>query len=184
MTETSDDLEATLAHVWATLAYGVEDSAAPARTLALATVGLDGGAEARMVILRSFCAEDATLAIHTDNASHKVGEILLQARGTLLHWDPETKLQIRLRTTLSTREGTAEEWARVPGTSQLAYGGTPPPGRPISAPDAAGRTADPARFAVIDARITEVETLWLRNNGHRRARFQRNAGFTGVWLAP
>ena len=62
MTEIWGDLDATLSHVWTLL----ETGAAPARTLALATVGLRGGGEARMVVLRAAFRGENLLQIHTE----------------------------------------------------------------------------------------------------------------------
>lgn len=184
MTDIRDDLDATLAHVWHLLETGAADSDAPARTLVLATVGVQGGAEARMVILRGVLRDENLLHIHTDIGSHKIAEIATDPSATLLIWDSGQKLQVRLRSTLAVRPGTAEEWARVPAPSRRAYGSAPPPGQPIASPDDARHGADPASFAVIEARVEEIETLCLSSDGHRRARFRCTDGFAGQWLAP
>lgn len=177
-------LEGTLGQVWQRLARGVADRRSPARHPVLATVGRDGGAEARSVVLRGVDAAAGALTFHTDLASAKVAEIAAEPRGTVLIWDAKAQLQMRLRVELTVRDGTQAEWAAVPEGAQRVYGGTPAPGAEIARPDAHDSAPDPARFAVVTAQVDAIETLHLGQDRHRRALFRRADGFRGVWLAP
>ena len=123
------------------------------------------------------------LEMHTDAASAKVTELARIPAATLLAWDPEAALQIRLRATVAARPGTAEEWAAVPDSARGAYGGTPPPGALLEQPEDHDPTPDPVRFIVLTARIEEIETLHLGPR-HSRALFRRRDGFRGQWIAP
>ncbi|MEM9248488.1 MAG: pyridoxamine 5'-phosphate oxidase [Pseudomonadota bacterium] len=182
--------------VWQRLGRGVADRRAPARHPVLATVGeaRPGGTrdpdqggfagEARIVVLREADKALGRLTIHTDEASGKVAEIRALPWATLLVWDVRARVQIRLRCRIGIRSGTQAEWARVPDPSRRAYGGAPPPGTPISAPDEYVPDADPARFTVLEADIAEIELLHLGQEQHLRAVFRRTDGWRGAWLAP
>lgn len=179
MTDPFATLEGTLDQVWQRLGRGVADRRAPARHPVLATAGAEGG-EARVVVLRGLDRAAGTLEIHTDTASGKVADLRANPGATLLVWDEKAKLQIRLRVTIAIAEADPAAWARVPDTARGVYGGTPPPGTPITAPQDHAPAPDPARFAVLTARLREIETLHL-GTPHRRAMF-RDGGAT--WLAP
>jgi len=184
MTDLLHTLPGTLARVWDMLEAGVADRTAPARHPVLATVGQDGGAEARMVVLRGADRNAGTLEVHTDGASSKVQEIAASPSCSMLIWDQEQQLQIRLRTLISLAPGTPEDWTRIPDTARRAYGGTPAPGIEIADPADHDPTPDFRRFTILTARIDAIETLYLGPDLHRRAVFLRNDGFAGAWLAP
>lgn len=169
--------------VWQRLLRGVADRRAPARHPTLATVGLDGGAEARTVVLRAVDRSAGTLEIHTDALSGKVAELQRQPRAALHVWDSRVRLQMRLRVTVAFLE-TANRWQRIPPASRLAYGGEPAPGSPLRSPHDYRETTDPARFLVLSCKLRELDVLHLGGERHRRARFDRVDDFVGVWLAP
>jgi pyridoxamine 5'-phosphate oxidase len=175
---------ATLDQVWQRLEQGVSDRTAPARHPVLATVG-DGG-EARIVVLRAARRDTATVDLHTDLRSAKVAHVRAEPRATLLVWDPASHLQIRLRMRIRilTGDGVAPDWDRVPQGARLVYGADPAPGRPVSSPDAVILSADPAAFAVLRGTITQIETLHLGPDLHRRCMFSATDGWQGQWLAP
>lgn len=180
----SKALTAMLDDAWARIEAGTATADAPMRTCVLATVGQSGGARARTVVLRRADRPAATLEIHTDTASDKVAEIAAEPRGTVLFWDAGDMVQIRAEVRLSCRDGRPEEWDRIPSGSRRAYGGTPPPGAPLTAPEAHDPTPDPARFAVLTARIDRLEILHLGSAPHKRAVFDATNGFAGRWIAP
>ena len=179
------DLARVLTEVWQALDAGAGDPSAPARFLALATVGTEGGAEARMVVLRGADRGLGTLDIHTDAVSAKIAQLSADPRATLLHWDSAAQRQVRLRVTATLVEGkpAALHWAALPPQVQRRYGGTLP-GEVLTAPEAAQQAADPARFAILSCEISEIETLDLHPRHHRRALFRRADGFAGQWIAP
>jgi pyridoxamine 5'-phosphate oxidase len=176
------DLAATLAAAWATLEAGVGDRAAPARHIVLATSGA-AGPEARLLVLRAADRGAGTLTLHTDAATAKAAELAADPRAALLVWDPDARLQIRLRARVALRPGTPAEWDALPAGSRALYGGTPAPGAPVAAPAAHRPEPDPARFAILTATIDQIETLSL-GTPHARARFARGEGFSGTWIAP
>jgi hypothetical protein len=186
MTEWHTELAATLDEVWRRLAHGVADACAPARHPALATVGRDGGAEVRTVVLRAADRATARLDVHSDGAAGKIDEIRAEPRVCLHVWDPAGNLQLRLRATaeIVTGAAVAPLWAAVPTPARANYGGTPAPGTPIAAPDDHAARVDAARFAVVSCALREIETLHLGRDRHRRARFRADTDWRGTWLAP
>ncbi|MEM8792590.1 MAG: pyridoxamine 5'-phosphate oxidase family protein [Pseudomonadota bacterium] len=181
-----ETLEETRAEVWRRITRGVADRRAPARHPALATQGLDGFAEARVVVLRGADQEAATLEIHTDTASAKVTELRAASGATLLVWEEMASLQIRLRCNIEIVEGeeAAARWKLVPAGSRKVYGGDPPTGQPIDRPQDFTPTPDPDRFAVLTCKIAEIETVHLGREQHRRALFRASDGWRGQWLVP
>ncbi len=176
-------LGATLDEVWRRLARGVADRRAPARHPVLATVGLRAFAEARVVVLRGADRGAARLEIHTDGAAGKVAELAGEPGATLLVWEPQARLQIRLRAVIrpGTAQATAAAWARVPEPARAQYRSVPPPGAPVPGP---GATAEgPPRFTLLAAEVQEIETLHL-GEPQARALFAAEDGWAGRWLAP
>ena len=186
MVDWHDDLEDLHDALWRILERGVADRDAPARHPVLATAGLEGGAEARVVVLRAASAEDAVLEVHTDTASAKIGELARDPAVTLLVWDPEVRLQIRMRARAEIMKGAgaARVWDRIPQSARAVYGGAPRPGTGIARPEDFKPGSDPARFAVVTFRAHEIETLHLGPDRHRRALYRESDNWHGVWLAP
>jgi hypothetical protein len=176
------DLAATLAAAWDTLEAGTRDRAAPARHIVLATTG-PHGPEARLLVLRAIDRAAGTLTLWTDTATAKAAQLAEDPRAALLVWDPDARVQVRLRAGIALRPGTPAEWSALPESARTLYGGVPAPGAPIQSPDAHTISPDPTRFTILTASIDEIETLRLATP-HERARFTRADGFTGCWLAP
>ncbi|MEO1686993.1 MAG: pyridoxamine 5'-phosphate oxidase family protein, partial [Pseudomonadota bacterium] len=132
-----DTHEGTLAQVWGRLARGVADRRCATRHPVLCTLGLDGAPQARTVVLRGCDPAAGVLEMHADLASTKMAELRAEPRAALHVWDPRLKLQMRLGAEVEMRSGAsvAARWARVPEGSRRAYGGAPPPGEVLGAPE-------------------------------------------------
>lgn len=179
------DLEPLLAQVWLRLVRGVNDRHASARHPTLATVSDAGWPEARTVVLRAASPDAGTLDIHTDLRSDKVAALRANPRAALHVWDAGAQLQTRAGALVEiiAGEGVAAIWARVPEPSRGGYGAMPAPGQPIAGAFAYERRADPACFAVLRLTVQTFDVLHLGPR-HRRARFDRQNGWAGGWLAP
>jgi len=192
----SNDLDVVLRHVWDTLEQAVRNRTHPMHTPILASVR-DGGAEARVVVLRAQDAATGRLRIHTDYRSSKVSDIETAPSVTVLGFDAAAKLQIRIRgeARVHTNDALVQDaWDRSRPFSLHCYHQVEPPGVPVAVPPRAvrpeqGRERERGRenFAaiVIDAR--EIEWLYLDAAGHRRAIFRRSAvheTWQGQWVAP
>jgi pyridoxamine 5'-phosphate oxidase len=179
------DLEALCAQVWTRLARGVADRHAPARHPVFATVSPEGMPEARTVVLRAADAAAGTLDIHTDLRSAKVAALRTTPWAALHVWDPSAHLQIRIAAAVSILSGdqVAGIWARVPDPSRQSYGSVPDPGQPIAGSLDYLKQPDPAVFAVLRCTAQSIDAVHLGPR-HRRARFDRENGWAGQWLAP
>lgn len=178
-----NSLPATHAHVWSMLHAGLADPRAPARFVTLATVG-QTGAEARIVVLRGVDEDAATVTFHSDGRAGKVGELSTNPNATALIWDPEARLQIRLRLAMDARTGTPDEWAALSDSNRQLYGGAPAPGAPLDTPEAHAIAPDASQFFVLTGPITQIETLLLGEALHQRALFTREDDFRGQWITP
>ncbi len=163
----------------------MRDRRAPSRHPTLATVTPEGKPQARTVVL---CAADkgtGTLDIHTDLHSAKVAELRRTPFAALHVWDAAARLQMRLEATATILTGpdAAVVWAGVPDASRQSYSILPRPGQPITEALDYAKRPDPAIFAVVRLTVQTIDALHLGPH-HRRARFDRNAGWDGIWLAP
>ncbi len=177
-------LQATLEAVWTRLVDAPTNPASPARLITLATIGLSGNAEARMIVLRASNRERGEITAYTNAASSKTAELAHDPRAALLFWDPEIRLQVRLSTEISQRQGHDEEWQALSDSDRVLYAHTPLPGEVLASPDAVAPSPDSALFTVLTARIDRIETLHLGRVRHRRAVFRRENRFAGQWIAP
>lgn len=187
-------LEGSLQEVWRLLAAGVADPRSPFRTLSLATVSADGTPDQRQVILREVERDARRIALHTDERSAKYSQIVRNPAVSLLGWDGEGRLQVRLngRASLHTGDSVAQAaWDELPMASRQLYRGRQLPGTPLAEPlpDQFSQNPDEIAFkafAVIAVVIDRIETLRLTDRGHIRARFEwlGNQPATATWLVP
>lgn len=169
------------------------------RTMTVAT-NTNDGADARTVVLRQVDTVRRHICFHTDARADKVMQLEAFPTATLLFWDSERQVQLRLtaETRLHTDDHVADEhwknlWVgsrkmylseRVPGSEQPdRY-----PGFPISLgeslPSEADTEAGRKNFAVIECRVLSMEYLHLGRGGQTRARFQYEPDRKVSWLAP
>lgn len=174
-----------LDQVWARLSRGVGDRHAAARHPTLATLSPDGMPQLRTVVLRGADRGAGVLEVHTDLHSAKVAALRRHPQAGLHVWDAGAHLQTRIEAQALILSGAevAAIWARVPDPSRQAYGTRPAPGTPIGDALAYDKPADPAAFAVLRLTITAIDALHLGPR-HRRARYTRETGWQGQWLAP
>lgn len=185
MSDWFETLDGLREKTWQLLGRGASDPNSALHTAALATKGLGGAAEARMVVLRGASASEATLEIHTDRASRKVGELQADPKATLLFWDAANALQIRARVDVEILTGPKVEdrWQTLPSEARKNYGGHPAPSTPMPAAEEYEETVERDRFAVLICHVTSIDVVHL-GRMHRRALFEAKDGFAGMWLAP
>jgi hypothetical protein len=190
-----DDLQGTLAECWRMWSRGVADRRSPFHAPTVASIGLDGRPRARVAILRGCDPAGRVLRFHTDRRSSKFAELVADPRVALTAYDAGAKFQVRVegRATLHTDDAAADAaWAGSRPFSRVCYGVDPAPGVEIAqgadfalpAEDdeiAAGR----ANFCAVVIAVETMESLFLAQAGHRRARFAFRDGSTeSVWLTP
>ena len=197
-----DDLSGALERSWRLLEEAIDDPGSPVRTPVLISVSADGLAQGRTVVLRAFNRQQRQLKIYTDVRSEKVAQLRTQPVCTLVAYQPNPMIQLRLKTnTIVTHnnEITREAWAVMPGPNRCNYLTDPNPGS-ISAKATDGRPVINAEsvptndeneiayshFSVIVFAINELEWLYLPRRGHRRAQFiwDRTNSLQSNWLIP
>ena len=156
------------------------------RFITLATIGLTGGPETRLVVLRGTDKSTGTLVVHTDSTSTKTREIAANPAAAIHYWAPQLDLQIRLRgqITVTTGETLRDTWNTLPQASFATYGVTPRPGTKIPAADAYDLTPKFEQFAQLTFTLTQADIVHLSQDFHRRAQYDRADNWTGHWLAP
>ena len=197
-----DDLSGAVERSWRLLEQSIDDPTSPVRTPVLISVSADGLAQGRTVVLRAFNRQQRQLKIYTDVRSEKVAQLRTQPVCTLVAYQPNPMIQLRLKTNTvvnHNNEITREAWAVMPGPNRCNYLTDPDPGsisvqatdgRPVinaeSMPTHAENEIAYSHFAVIGFTINQLEWLYLPRRGHRRARFVWDAAGSpkSDWLIP
>lgn len=180
-----DDLTGFWEKAWDVLAYGAAHAGSTARLCALATVGPDGGAEARTVALRNVDPTARMLGITTDRRTPKASELVANPRATLLFWVPEHNLQIRARVMIELSHTPEAQGFldAIPERARSVFRVEPVPGSSIAdADDYRHGTQD--HFAQITASLREMDLVWLGTPRHRRAVYGVEGDWGGQWISP
>ena len=173
---------------WTMLRRAVADRRHSFRTPTLCTASAtDGSPRARTVVLRHVDPDTLTLRCHTDRRASKTAEIEHQPIVAWHFYDAKSRTQLRIRSRATVRlDGPIfdEAWERTALMSRRCYLAPNTPGTPSDGPSPNLPedliTGDPDRerseagrphFAVIDSQAVEMDWLWLKHSGHRRARF-------------
>ena len=197
-----DDLAGALERSWRLLEEAIGDSTSPVRTPVLISISTDGLAQGRTVVLRGFNRQQRQLTIYTDARSAKVAQLRAQPACTLVAYQPNPMMQLRLSTNAivnHNNEITHEAWAVMPGPNRCNYltdpdpgsiSGQPTDGRPVinaeSVPTNNENKIAYSHFSVIVFTINELEWLYLPRRGHRRAQFiwDEANSLQSDWLIP
>lgn len=186
MSEWFTALDTTFDHVWQLLSRAPVDRHSALRTPVLATTDSDGMPDARVVVLRSVSRSAGTLEVYTDKRTKKVKDLEFDARATFCVWVSKADLQIRIKSLAVIISGSdvLPLWQSLSEPARRVYGGVPAPGVLLAHPSEHGVQPDPAVLTVQRCTISEIETLHLGDDLHRRARFTRAEGWHGAWCAP
>ena len=197
-----DDLAGTLERSWRLLEAAVADPTSPARTPVLISVDADGLAQGRTVVLRDFNRQQRQLKVYTDVRSAKVAQLRAQPNCTLVGYQPDPMIQLRLNTRAvihHDNELTRDAWTVMPGPNRCNYLTDPDPGslsveptdgRPVitaeSVPTQKENEIAYSHFSVIVFTVNELEWLYLPRRGHRRAQFiwDEADSLQSHWLIP
>jgi pyridoxamine 5'-phosphate oxidase len=196
MIETEDmTLESLLDACWSRLQAGVTNRKSGMHQAVVSTVDPDGGPDLRIMVLRLIDRERRLAQLHTDRRSAKLAHLAHEPRVSLLFYDADDRVQLRLRGTATVHhdDSVAEAaWAHSRRMSRVCYAAEIAPGAIVDDPQAAlGHlaTADGLtgyeNFAVLRFQADRLEWLSLAAKGHRRARFSlAGSAPVGQWLAP
>jgi len=155
--------------------------------------------DGRIVVLRKSDREDNLLQFHTDLRSPKVDILKKNENASLVFYDKEEKIQLRIKTEceINNQNSTTEEsWKKTQHISRRCYLTDSPPGT-ISNDPTSGmiskledfdftmeQSEDGYKnFTVIKCKIKSIEWLYLAAKGHRRAKFDLENS-KDTWLVP
>ena len=163
--------------------------------------GQDNISDGRMVVLRGINKKDKTLWFHTDIRSKKIKILKTNPIGSLLFYDKEEKIQLRIagKVKINYQNSiTKESWNKTTHMSRQCYLGKEAPGS-----DALSHTSGLTEeidnhkysieeseigynnFCVVEIFIESIEWLYLAAKGHRRAYFSlKNNSLEKKWLIP
>ncbi len=190
-----EDAEKSLAEAWRLIEEGVRNRRSPFHTPVVATCGLDGCPQSRIVVLRDGDRDARTLRFHTDRRSQKVAEINRDARATMLFFDPVAKVQLRVLGAATVHHDDAVSsaaWSNTRSFSRICYRVRPGPGVKIETPSDlefqdGGEDDDGGRdmFCAVVFSVDAIEWLFLAHQGNRRLVFDwRNGSLETTWLVP
>lgn len=173
--------------IWRELGRATQDRHHAWRTPVLSTSNVEGLVNARTVVLRQVDADAKQLHIYTDTRSCKVEELQSQANAVFVFWSARLRWQLRVRvlTTVMTAGPEVERlWERVKQSASAGdYLTIAAPGTPILSNEKAVSRDDEKtpHFALVNARVVEIDWLELARSGHRRARITAD---DWEWLTP
>jgi len=173
---------------WTALETGAARGRHPFHTPALASVS-DGEPEVRTVVLRQADADERLLVCHTDLRSPKVESFRRQPRAAWMFYDREAKIQVRASGPVTLHHGdeVAEaRWQASREQSRQCYHAALGPGAPLDPADERDDLDEGYdQFVVLRCRVEVMDWLYLRAQGHWRARFEWSEGrWQGRWVAP
>lgn len=194
-----ETLEAVLADASAHMTRAARDRKSP---MHVPVVGTANG-DLRMMVLRDCDPDIGWLRFHTDARSPKALAIGRDGMASVLAFDPDAKIQLRLRgaARIETSGPVADAaWAAATPYARRCYLSSGAPGTPVPKP-ISGLPAEvegirpsepqllPARenFAVLLIEPTGLDWLYLAHDGHRRAQFARTGpglDWQGTWVIP
>lgn len=198
-----DDLDLSLSQARLVMETGAASRHSAAHCPVVATLDTQGRPTQRVMILRAVDWQARSLRFHTDIRSTKVGEVAVSAVASVLFYEPDSKLQLRLQGRASIETDTAladAAWSESTEFARRCYLAEAAPGAvsdvPLSGLPAAMEGVKPTikdiaparpNFAVMLFEFDSIEWLYLANAGHRRARWHWDGtrkSWHGKWLVP
>ena len=155
--------------------------------------------DGRIVVLRKSDQSNNLVQFHSDIRSDKIGKLKNNKNASMLFYDKEEKIQVRLKvecTINHNNEITKESWSKTGHVSRKCYLVENGPGTASPNPTSGLKpeldnfefTMEQSEegyknFTVIQCKIKTIEWLYLAAKGHRRARFEVDNN-KEYWLVP
>ena len=155
--------------------------------------------DGRIVVLRKSDQSNNLLQFHSDIRSDKIPKLKNNNNASMLFYDKEEKIQIRLKVECIINHNnkiTKESWKNTGHISRKCYLVDNGPGTVSSNPTSGLKpeldnfefTIEQSEegyknFTVIQCKIKSIEWLYLAAKGHRRARFELDNN-KEYWLVP
>lgn len=185
---------------WERIYAGSRSAKHPFHLVTLSTVDVNEPA-IRTVVLREVNPIEKTLNIHTDYRSPKVKQIQDNPMVAILLYDFESRIQIRLKAivTVHYKDSVCENaWNKSRLESKKCYLTHSSPSSVINIPDdglpknltvkdLTTENVQPGfdNFVVLQAKVVELDWLYLNHKGHRRALYKiSNTEAKMNWILP
>lgn len=198
-----NDLDLSFDKAWDLIEPGATKRSSQAHTPVVGTVNEHGEPQLRVLVLRAADRNSRRLRFHTDIRSTKIHEIERNSSASILMYDPELKLQLRLSGGLSvaTKGGDVDDaWVKSTTFARRCYMAENAPGMlsdkatsglPLwiegKQPEENQLIEARANFGLLWLEVRSLELLYLANVGHRRAKWHWDdsiQSWSGRWLVP
>ena len=193
-----ENLEEIQNKYWSMLDDAVTNRGSPFRIPVFMCANQDE-IDGRIVVLRKTDRKNNLLQFHTDFRSPKVKILKNNDKASLLFYDKEEKIQLRVKVNCEINNQnsiTEESWKKTQHISRRCYLTDSPPGT-ISENPTSGMISQLEdfdytmeqseegykNFTVIKCKIKSAEWLYLAAKGHRRAKFDFENS-KNSWLVP
>ena len=146
----------------------------------------------RVMVLREFNLENRKMRFHTDQRATKINEFSSISSATVIGYDPNLKIQIKLQGTVTTHhdnEVTKDAWDESTSRSKKCYSVKGGSSKAIDDPanyDIKEFNVEDGyqNFAVLVFNFDALEFLFLKSTGHRRAIHKWKKDLKSSWLVP
>ena len=193
-----EDLKEIKKKIWSMLNDAVTNRSAPFR-IPVFVCGDQNEFDGRIIVLRKSDQTNNLLQFHSDIRSDKVSKLKKNNNASMLFYDKEEKIQLRLKVKCSVNhdnEITKESWLKTGHISRKCYLVNNGPGTESPNPTSGLKPEldnfeftmkqseeGYKNFTVVQCKIKSIEWLYLAVNGHRRARFELDNN-KEYWLVP
>ena len=195
-----NDLDKVYLKIWELLNVGLQNRDLPFH-IPVFICGDKTKSDGRIVVLRGVDEKEKKIWFHSDIRSSKVKTLKSNSEATLLFYDKNEKIQLRIcgNTKINYNNNiTSKSWKKTAHMSRQCYLGDKSPGSFVSEAtsglttkvDNLKYTKEESElgyknFCVIETFIKSVEWLYLAAKGHRRAYFSfKNNLIEKKWLIP
>ncbi len=177
--------------IWRRLASAAGDPLDPMRLCTVATVLEEGGADARLLLLRGADADERVLWFHCDRRSRKVRQLKLEPNAAVVCYDPEAKIQFRMAGEVSIHEDDAiadQHWAQLEFAARDRYAQAPEPdvelseidprlARQVRDVERSGEVHGRENFAALMCVVSSIDWLRLGEGADAHAVMRRDEGW-------
>ena len=186
-----NEISQTLESADLILNNAVENAKTLFHTLAVSSID-NNQIATRVMVLREFNLKERYIRFHTDYRAAKIDHYSENNSASVLGYDPNLKIQIKLQGSISVHYNdylTQAAWEGSTTRSKKCYSVKGGSTLEISDPEEYdlkdGNIEDGyMNFAVLIFSFNNLEFLHLKSSGHRRALHSWNESFTSTWLVP
>jgi len=184
--------------IWLMLSDAVTNRKSPFR-IPVFICGEQFDFDGRIVVLRKADKDNKIIQFHSDIRSDKIRKLKKNTNASMLFYDKEEKIQIRLKVNCIVNhinEVTKESWSKTQHISRKCYLVDNSPGSESSIPTSGLKPEldnfeftkkqseeGYKNFTVVQCKIKSIEWLYLAAKGHRRAIFDLEDNKKN-WLVP